>query len=44
MEVECRSNGAPRCRWLLGSADMMQHVYDGMARGESYADAAGAGA
>ena len=40
MEVECRSNGAPRCRWLVGSADMMQHVYDGMAQGASYADAA----
>jgi Predicted hydrocarbon binding protein (contains V4R domain) len=42
MEVECRSNGAARCRWLLGSADMMQHVYDGMARGESYESAAAA--
>lgn len=40
MEVECRSSGAPRCRFLLGSADVMQHVYDEMARGVDYADAA----
>jgi predicted hydrocarbon binding protein len=44
MEVECRSAGGDRCRWLLGSPDMMQHVYDGMSRGESYEAAAGAGA
>ena len=36
MEVECRSTGASRCRFLLGSAEVLQSVYDGMAAGESY--------
>jgi hypothetical protein len=40
MEVECRSTGASRCRWVLGSAEAIQHVYDGMARGEPYTAAA----
>ncbi len=40
MEVECRSSGAPRCRFLLGSAEVMQHVYDEMARGVDYEAAA----
>jgi predicted hydrocarbon binding protein len=42
MEVECRSMGHERCRFLLGSAETMQHVYDGMAQGVDY-DAALAG-
>jgi len=36
MEVECRSMGSERCRFLLGSSETMQHVYDGMTQGESY--------
>jgi predicted hydrocarbon binding protein len=36
MEVECRSMGAPRCRWLVGSGDTMQHVYDQMGQGVPY--------
>jgi predicted hydrocarbon binding protein len=36
LEVECRSCGAPRCRFIAGSAEVMQHVYDQMAAGESY--------
>jgi predicted hydrocarbon binding protein len=36
MEVECRSMGSERCRFLLGSAETMQHVYDGMTQGVSY--------
>lgn len=40
MEVECRSSGAPRCRFLVGSTEVMQHVYDEMARGADYAAAA----
>jgi hypothetical protein len=36
MEVECRSMGSERCRFLLGSSETMQHVYDGMAQGISY--------
>lgn len=36
MEVECRSMGSQRCRFLLGSAETMQYVYDGMTTGISY--------
>lgn len=36
MEVECRSMGADRCRFLLASGDVMQTVYDAMGAGESY--------
>ena len=36
MEVECRSMGAERCRFLLASAEVMQHVYDAMGNGLSY--------
>jgi predicted hydrocarbon binding protein len=39
MEVECRSTGASRCRFLLGSAEVLQHVYDGMAAGVTYEEA-----
>ena len=28
-----------RCRFLLGSADVMQRVYEGMAAGEEYSQA-----
>lgn len=36
MEVECRAAGNDRCRFLLGSAEVMQALYDGMAAGEDY--------
>jgi predicted hydrocarbon binding protein len=36
MEVECRSAGAERCRFLLGSTEVMQAVYDGMSQGQGY--------
>jgi predicted hydrocarbon binding protein len=39
MEVECRTTGDARCRFLLGSTEVMQQVYDGMAAGASYEDA-----
>ena len=39
MEVECRSRGDGRCRFLLGSTDVMQRIYEGMANGEEYASA-----
>lgn len=41
MEVECRSMGAPRCRFLVGSGEVLQQLYDAMAHGESYEEAAG---
>ena len=44
MEVECRSAGAQRCRFLLGSTDVMQSVYDGMSQGLGYEEAVGASA
>jgi hypothetical protein len=40
LEVECRSSGSQRCRFLVGSAEVMGHLYDRMAAGISYADAA----
>ncbi len=39
MEVECRSTGASRCRFLLGSSEVLQHVYDGMSSGATYEEA-----
>ena len=42
MEVECRSAGDGRCRFLLGSTEVLQQVYDGMAAGSSYEDAVAA--
>ena len=44
MEVECRSTGSARCRFLLGSSDVLQQVYDGMAAGAPYEEAVGAAA
>src|SRR5919202_577533 len=39
LEVECRSTGAARCRFLIGNAEVMEHVYDEMGRGVAYEDA-----
>ena len=36
MEVECRSTGAERCRFLIASGEVMQHVYDAMGNGLAY--------
>jgi len=44
LEVECRSTGQPRCRFLVGSVDVMQYVYEAMARGVSYEHAAASAA
>ena len=35
-EVECRSTGGSRCRWLLGSPDALQSAYDAMVAGADY--------
>ncbi len=40
LEVECRSSGSHRCRFLVGSAEVMQHLYERMAAGASYDEAA----
>jgi predicted hydrocarbon binding protein len=42
LEVECRSAGHERCRFLLGNADVMRFVYDEMEKGHSYMDAVAA--
>ncbi|MEP6691293.1 MAG: V4R domain-containing protein [Gemmatimonadaceae bacterium] len=39
LEVECRSTGADRCRFLLGNGDVMTYVFEEMDRGENYAEA-----
>lgn len=36
MEVECRSMGSSRCRFLVASAETIQQVYDGMMQGSGY--------
>lgn len=38
-EVECRSNGASRCRFLLGSAEVIGRVYQRMTAGVDYLSA-----
>lgn len=42
MEVECRSAGAERCRFLLGSTEVMQQVYEEMSQGVAYDEAVAA--
>lgn len=44
LEVECRSSGASRCRFLVGSPEVMEGIYDDMGRGISYEDAVSASA
>jgi uncharacterized protein len=44
MEVECRSMGSDRCRFLVGSGETLQRVYEEMAQGANYAEAVGAAA
>jgi predicted hydrocarbon binding protein len=39
LEVECRSMGEPRCRFLIGSSDVMGRVYDELGRGVTYEEA-----
>lgn len=36
LEVECRAAGAGRCRFLLGSLDVLGAVHDGITRGQPY--------
>ena len=42
MEVECRSMGGDRCRFLIGSGETIQRVYDEMAQGAPYDQAVAA--
>lgn len=36
LEVECRSMGAKRCRFVVGSAETIQQVYEAVAQGAAY--------
>jgi len=40
MEVECRSMGGSRCRFLVGGTDTLQHIYEEMTRGIPYEEIA----
>jgi predicted hydrocarbon binding protein len=40
LEVECRSSGSTRCRFLLGSVDVLAYVHEAMGRGIPYDRAA----
>ena len=42
LEVECRSTGAERCRFLVSSPAVMEQIYDDMGRGLAYAEAVSA--
>ena len=42
MEVECRSMGGDRCRFLVGNGERMQRVYEAMGKGVAYHDAVSA--
>jgi predicted hydrocarbon binding protein len=41
MEVECRSRGDARCRFLAGAPETLSMLYERMAQGSSYAGALG---
>jgi predicted hydrocarbon binding protein len=41
MEVECRSRGETRCRFLAGSPETLGIIYDRMAQGTGYLEAVG---
>jgi predicted hydrocarbon binding protein len=43
MEVECRSRGEPRCRFLAGSPETLGILYERMAKGTGYLEALGVG-
>ena len=42
MEVECRSRGDERCRFLSATPETLQRVYEEMTAGRSYLEALGA--
>jgi hypothetical protein len=41
MEVECRSRGDGRCRFLAAAPETLSELYDRMAQGASYPAALG---
>jgi V4R domain len=43
MEVECRSRGDARCRWLLGAPETLTSLYERMSQGADYQTVLAAG-
>ena len=41
MEVECRSRGDERCRFLSATPEVLERVYNDMTQGRTYAEALG---
>ncbi len=41
MEIECRTRNDSRCRFLAGSQETLQSVFDAVASGKSYVEALG---
>ena len=41
MEIECRTRNDSRCRFLAGSQETLQSVFDAVASGQSYVEALG---
>ena len=41
MEVECRSRGDGRCRFLAGAPETLGMIYERMSQGMSYGEALG---
>ena len=39
LEVECRSAGSPRCRFLIGAGPVLTHVFEQVEHGVGYEDA-----
>ena len=39
LEVECRSKGDPRCRFLVGGWEALERVYDELSAGSPYTEA-----
>lgn len=42
MEVECRSRGDERCRFVLGGAEALEVLYERLVAGDTYREALGA--
>jgi len=42
MEVECRSRGDARCRWLIGAPETLASLYEHMTQGADYLTVLGA--
>jgi hypothetical protein len=36
MEIECGTGAGSRCRFLAGNADMLEHAYERLSRGEEW--------